>query len=137
MTAARSSPSSKSDRMEPTVPRATTAPQPPPPIAPALDFFAGTVAGASSPREAEQGLELIRLFLPGVASLLCGHPFDTSASPSPARRRRADPILLLRAVKVRLQCQSKEGGYRNAMHAFRSILQAEQVRSRAGVVELS
>ncbi|KAM0752086.1 carnitine/acyl carnitine carrier [Meredithblackwellia eburnea MCA 4105] len=58
------------------------------PIDPKLDFFAGTVAG--------------------VASLLCGHPFDT--------------------VKVRLQCQETGApAYRNAWHAFLSIIKEEKV----------
>ena len=68
---------------------------PPRPIPPALDFFAGTLAGTSSPLA--RGWELTRLA--GVASLLCGHPFDTSTSACPGEegvpdeecaRRRAD-----------------------------------------------
>ncbi|KAL8292506.1 hypothetical protein RQP46_001118 [Phenoliferia psychrophenolica] len=55
------------------------------PTDPKVDFFAGTVAG--------------------VASLLCGHPFDT--------------------IKVRLQCQG--AAYRNSIHAFLSIVKEEKV----------
>lgn len=87
------------------------------PVDPKVDFVAGTAAG--------------------VASLLVGHPFDTSTYTvfrtsykhrASVRRR----ILRMRfiSVKVRLQCQ-KDGMYRNSVHAFHSIVQQEKVRSRA------
>lgn len=68
----------------------------------------------------------------GIASLLCGHPLDTSKCPRRGKarneERNVDRFVLL-LVKVRLQCQPKTsvGGYKNAMHALRCIVRDEKV----------
>lgn len=103
----------------------------PPPINPSLDFFAGTVAGellCGARVGAQEELKRKHTLL-GVASLLCGHPFDTSAFWLMPHSTDPDGAHLTRlvsfAVKVRLQCHPKQ--YRNAVHALLSIVKEEQV----------
>ncbi|GAA5846044.1 hypothetical protein JCM11251_005395 [Rhodosporidiobolus azoricus] len=73
-------------------------PTPPPPVSPALDFFAGTVAG--------------------IASLLTGHPFDTVK----VRLQTQDTT----GGKIG-KGGSPERYYRNAFHAFARVAKEEKL----------
>ncbi|GAA5866839.1 hypothetical protein JCM8547_003580 [Rhodosporidiobolus lusitaniae] len=76
---------------------AATEPSPPP-VSPALDFFAGTVAG--------------------VASLVTGHPWDTVKV-----RLQTQPT----ASAAPIRSSGDERYYRNAWHAFGRILKEEKL----------